>query len=84
MECLKICSWCTLNLLDIYNRFIVRFLMGLMLLPNPLTLASGVSPIFPLVVQKQDYLANRSITPAGSVHKSRGDNVVRMWLQLKR
>ena len=25
-----------------------------------------------------------SITPAGSVHKSRGDSVVRMWVQLKR
>ena len=24
------------------------------------------------------------VTPAGSVHKSRGDNVVRMWVQLKR
>ena len=25
-----------------------------------------------------------SITPTGSVHKSRGDNVVRIWVQLKR
>ena len=25
-----------------------------------------------------------AITPVGSVHKSRGDNVVHMWLQLKR
>ena len=25
-----------------------------------------------------------AVTPAGSVHKSRGDNVVRMWVQLKR
>ena len=30
------------------------------------------------------YLASSSITPAGSVHKSRGDIVVRMWVQLKR
>ena len=29
-------------------------------------------------------LASSSINPAGSVHKSRGDNVVRMWVQLKR
>ena len=29
-------------------------------------------------------LASISITPAGSVHKSRGDSVVRMWVQLKR
>ena len=30
------------------------------------------------------YLASSPITPAGSVHKSWGDNVVRMWVQLKR
>ena len=30
------------------------------------------------------HLASSSITPAGSVHKSRGDNVVRMCVQLKR
>ena len=30
------------------------------------------------------HLASSSITPAGSVHKSRGDSVVRMWVQLKR
>ena len=28
--------------------------------------------------------ASSSITPKGSVHKSRGDNVVCMWVQLKR
>ena len=28
--------------------------------------------------------ASSSITPAGSVHTSRGDNVVRMWVLLKR
>ena len=27
---------------------------------------------------------NSAVTPAGSVHKSRGDNVVRMWVQFKR
>ena len=27
--------------------------------------------------------ASNSIPPAGSVHKSRGDSVVRMWVQLK-
>ena len=27
------------------------------------------------------HLASNSITPAGSVHKSRGDSVVRMWVQ---
>ena len=30
------------------------------------------------------HLASSSITPAVSVHKSRDDNVVRMWVQLKR
>ena len=30
------------------------------------------------------HLASGSITPAGSVHKSRGDSVVRMWVRLKR
>ena len=30
------------------------------------------------------HLVNSSITPTGSVHKSRGDSVVRMWVQLKR
>ena len=30
------------------------------------------------------HLASISITPAGSVHKSRGDDVVRMWVKLKR
>ena len=28
--------------------------------------------------------ASNSINPVGSVHKSRGDSVVRMWVQLKR
>ena len=30
------------------------------------------------------HLASSSITPAGSVHKSRGDSVIRMWVLLKR
>ena len=30
------------------------------------------------------HLASSAVTPVGSVHKSRGDNVVRMWVQLKR
>ena len=28
--------------------------------------------------------ASSAVTPAGYVHKCRGDNVVRMWEQLKR
>ena len=55
-------------------------------LPTPMTLASGGSPMFPLVVHQP---ASPSIWPAvqslrRGVHKSRGDNVVRMWMQLKR
>ena len=30
------------------------------------------------------HLTSSALTPAGSVHTSRGDNVVRMWVQLKR
>ena len=30
------------------------------------------------------HLASSAVPPAGSVHKFRGDNVVRMWVQLKR
>ena len=29
-------------------------------------------------------LASSDVNPSGSVHKSRGDNVVRIWVQLKR
>ena len=57
-------------------------------LPTPMTLPSGGSPIFLLVVHQpasfSNHLASSAVTPAGSVHKSRGDNVVRMWVQLKR
>ena len=41
-------------------------------------------PVFGPPVSKSRHLAISSITPAGSVHKSRGDSVVRMWVQLKR
>ena len=44
-------------------------------LPTPITLASGGSPMFPLVVHQPASLASSAVTPAGSVHKSRGDNV---------
>ena len=53
-------------------------------LPIPLTLVCGGSPIIPLLVHQPAYLASSSITPAGSVHESRGDSVVRMCVQLKR
>ena len=40
-----------------------------------MTLASGGSLMFPLVVHQPAYLASSAVTPAGSVHKFRGDNV---------
>ena len=44
-----------------------------------------VYPLPCLWVGESDHPAfGPSITPAGFVHKSRGDNVVRMWVQLKR
>ena len=44
-------------------------------LPCPMTLASGGSLILPLVVHQPPSLASSAVTPAGSVHKSRGDYV---------
>ena len=38
-------------------------------------LASGWSPIFPLVVHQPASLASSAVKPTGSVHDSRGDNV---------
>ena len=37
-------------------------------------------PVFGPTVSISLHLASSSITPAGSVHKSRGDSVVRMWV----
>ena len=60
----------------------------LLCLPTPLTLVccGGESdhPAFGPPVSLSLHLANSSITPAGSVHKSRGNSVVHMWVQLKR
>ena len=60
-------------------------------LPTLLTLVCGGvgvvesdHPAFGSPASLSNHLASSSITPAGSVHKSRGDNVVRMWVQLKR
>ena len=52
-------------------------------LPTPMNLASGWSPIFPLVVNHPASLSESVFTPAVSVHSTRGYNVVRMWVQLK-
>ena len=60
-------------------------------LPTPMTLASGGgglvgggSPPCGPPASFSVHLASSAVTPAGSVHKSRDDNVVSMWVQLKR
>ena len=62
-------------------------IMLLLCLPTPLTLVCGGEsdhPAFGPPASLSLHLASSSITPAGSVHKSRGDSVGRMWVQLKR
>ena len=56
-------------------------------LPTPITLASGGESDVPACGKPASFsvhLASSAVTLAGSVHKSRGDNVVRMWVQVKR
>ena len=56
-------------------------------LPTPMTLASGGESDLPACGPPASFpvhLASSAVTPAESVHKSRGDTVVRMWVQLKR
>ena len=52
-------------------------------LPTPMTLESGLLACGP-PASLSVHLASSAVTPAGSVHKYTSDNVVRMWLQLKR
>ena len=54
-------------------------------IPTLSTLANGESSIFPIVVhQAASTSICSAVTPVGSVHIYMGDNVVRMWVQLKR
>ena len=53
-------------------------------LPTPLLVGESDHPTFGPPASLSLHLASSFITPAGSVHKSRGDIVVCMWLQLKR
>ena len=58
-------------------------------LPTPMALASGGGgesdvPACGPPASFSVHLTSSAVTPAGSVHKSRGDNVVRIWVQLKR
>ena len=53
----------------------------------PMTLASGRESDVPACGPPASFsvhLASSAVTAAGSVHKSMGDNVVRMWVQSKR
>ena len=52
-----------------------------------MTLASGGESDVPACDPPASFsvhLASSAVTPVGSVNKSRGENVVRMWVQLKR
>ena len=51
---------------------------------DPCLWRESVHPAFGPTASLSLYLASSSITPAGSVHKSMGDNVMPMWVQLKR
>ena len=53
-------------------------------LPTPLILVCGGSPAFGPPASLYLHLASSSITPAGSIHKSRSHSAVRMWVHLKR
>ena len=53
-------------------------------LPWPLLVGESDVPACGPPASFSVHLASSAVTPAGSVHKSRGDNVVRMWVQLKR
>ena len=55
-------------------------------LPTPLFVGGGESDhtAFGPAASLSLHLASSSITPARYIHKSRGDNVVRVWVQLNR
>ena len=66
-----------------------RYTSGCCCLPTPMTLASaggGESdvPVCGPPSSLSVHMASSVVTRAGFVHKSRVDNVVRMWVQLKR
>ena len=70
------CSFCCISL----------FILCCCCLPTSMTLASGGirCPRMWSTSSFSVHLASSAVTPAGSTHKSRGDNVVRMRVQLKR
>ena len=55
--------------------------------PFPMTLTSGGESDIPVCgppASSSVHLDISAVTPAGSVHKSRDDNVVLIWVQMKR
>ena len=51
-------------------------------LPRPLLVGGGSDrPVCGPPASFSVHLASSAVTPAGSIHKSRGDNVVPMWVQ---
>ena len=51
---------------------------------DPCVWGESDHPAFRQPASLSFHLASSSITPEASVHKSMGDSVVRMWVQLKR
>ena len=86
-----VCISCSYNWMFAFAIFMSLcvdvMVMSCCCLSTPMTLASGGSPMFPLVVPQP---ASPSIWPAvqslrrGLSTNPGGDNVVRMWVQLKR
>ena len=71
----------------IYQHILLKLFCCCCCLPTPLTLVCGGEfdhPSFGPPASLCLHQGSSSITPAGSVHKSIGNNVVRMWVQLKR
>ena len=72
----------------LYIHWILDFKYILLLLSthslDPCLWGESDHPAFGPPASLSFHLASSSITPAGSVHKSRGASVVRMWVQLKR
>ena len=63
------------------------FSLFVVVYPTPMTLASGGSPMFLLLVHQPTYLSIWPSSPSfqrGLSTNPEGDSVVRMWVQLKR
>ena len=61
----------------------IIYIISCCCLPTPMTLAIGRESDVPACGPPASFsvhLANSAVIPAGSVQKSRGDSVVRMWV----